>query len=77
MRDETTLLYSPTTDSISEVNPTITTSSSMSNPPALSTILTTQRIDDHTVSQTSATAKIKISDPTATLPTTTRSTGNN
>ena len=69
MRDETTLLYSPTTDSVSEVNLTITTSSSTSNPPALSTILTTQRIDDHTAHQTTSIEK------TATLLITTVSIG--
>ena len=78
-RDETTVLYSPTTNSISEVhvNPTRATSGSTSNPRDLSTILTTQRIEDHTAHKTTTTVQRRITDNTADLLATTRSLGKN
>ena len=60
---------------MSTENPTEDTSSSTSYPSALSTTLTTQRIDDHTLHQTTTTVQRKITDKTANILTTTRPTG--
>ena len=70
-RDETTVPYLLTTSNTATENPTEATSSSTSNPPGLSTIPTTQRIDDHTAHQTTSIEK------TATLLITTGSMGKN
>ena len=75
-RDKTTELYSPTTNSISEANPTEDTSSSTSNPTAISTILTKQRIDDHTAYRATTTVQRIINDNAANI-LTTSSTGDN
>ena len=69
-RDKTTELYSPTTNSMSTVNPTEDTSDSTSNPSALSTILTTQGIDDNTLHQATSTVQRKITDNAANILTT-------
>ena len=70
-RDENTVSNSLTPSSTTTENATEATSSSTSNPRALRTILTTQRIDDHRAHQTTRIEK------TATLLITTGSIGKN